>query len=68
MNCEIRHLDEVETNFVVNEKEYLGAITLNEPHQQGIYSNIQEIVVQQHYTFETLWNKAIPAEEKIKEI
>ena len=64
MNCEIRHLDEVETNFVVNEKEYLGAITLNEPHQQAIYSIVREIVVQQHYTCETLWNKATSAKRK----
>ena len=68
MDCEIRHSDEVEANFVVNEKEYLGAITLKEPHQQAIYSNVLEIVVQQHYIFETLWNKSILAKEKIKEI
>ena len=54
-------------NFV-NETEYLGSMTLQEHNQQAIYSNIREIVGQQHSIFETLWNKSIPAEDIIKEI
>ena len=30
-----RHSYEIETNFVVSEKEYLGSITLKEPHQHA---------------------------------
>jgi signal transduction histidine kinase len=63
-----RHSYEIETNFVVSEKEYLGSITLKEPHQQAIYSNMKGIVEQHHSIFETLWNKAIPAERRIREI
>jgi two-component system, OmpR family, sensor histidine kinase VicK len=33
-----------------------------------IYSNVKEIVNHQQYLFDTLWNKAIPAEQKIKEL
>jgi hypothetical protein len=33
-----------------------------------IYSNVREIVEHQQYVFDTLWNKSIPSEEKIKEI
>ena len=36
--------------------------------QNLIYSNQKEFVEHQHYVFDTLWNKSIPAEEKIREI
>jgi len=34
----------------------------------AVYSNVKEDVQQQQYIFEILWNKAIPAEQKIREI
>jgi signal transduction histidine kinase len=61
-------MNDIEANFVVNETEYLGSMTLQEHNQQAIYSNIREIVGQQHSIFETLWNKSVPAEDIIKEI
>ena len=33
-----------------------------------IYSNVRELVEHQQYVFDTLWNKSIPSEEKIKAI
>jgi two-component system, OmpR family, sensor histidine kinase VicK len=63
-----RHSDDIEANFVVSEKEYVGSITLKEPHQQAIYSNMNDIVEQHRSIFDTLWNKAIPAEQRIGEI
>jgi signal transduction histidine kinase len=63
-----RHSDEVEANFVVSEKDYLGSITLKEPHQHAIYSNMRDMVEQQHHVFESLWNKAIPIQDRIAEI
>src|ERR687887_1232359 len=66
--AEIRHMNEIEANLLLNEKEYLGSITLKEPHQQAIYTNVAEIVEQQQNIFETLWNRSILAEKKIKEI
>ena len=33
-----------------------------------IYSNVRELVEHQQYVFDTLWNKSISSEEKIKEI
>jgi two-component system sensor histidine kinase VicK len=65
--AEIRHMNEIEANLLLNEKEYLGSITLKEP-QQAIYANIREIVEQQQNIFEALWNKSTHAEKKIKEI
>jgi two-component system sensor histidine kinase VicK len=67
-NPDFRHSDEVEANFVVSEKEYLGSITLKEPNQQAIYSNMKDMVEQQHHIFEGLWNRAVPIQDKIVEI
>jgi two-component system, OmpR family, sensor histidine kinase VicK len=67
MGDDLHHMDSIEANFVVNETEYLGSITFQEPHQ-AIYSNLGEVVEQQHSVFENLWNKSIPAENVIAEI
>jgi predicted chitinase len=40
------HSDDIETNFVASEKEYLGSISLKEPRQEAIYSSINGIVEQ----------------------
>jgi len=60
-------MDESEANFALNENEFLGSIILSEP-EQAIYSNLREILEQQHSIFESLWNKSIPAENIIGEI
>ena len=67
---ELRHLDGVKGNFGVSEKEYTASAALREATllQQVIYSNVKEIVEQQQYLFEGFWNRAIPAEPRIKEI
>src|SRR5919106_61276 len=68
--AELRHLDGIKGNFGISEKAYMASATLREAAllQQVIYSNVKAILEQQHYVFETLWNKAISAEEKIREI
>jgi len=35
---------------------------------QIIHSNAREIIDQHQYLFDTLWNKAIPAEQRAREI
>jgi two-component system sensor histidine kinase VicK len=67
-NNELRHMSDIEANFAVNEIEYLGSITLQDVHQQAIYSNLRDVVEQQRSIFETLWNKSIPAVDIIAEI
>ena len=68
--AELRHLDGIKGNFGISEKAYTASATLREAAllQQVIYSNVKAILEQQHYVFETLWNKTISAEEKIREI
>ena len=68
---EVRHLDGIRANFSINETEYLASIA--EIHTAKlaphiIYSNVKYIVEQQKYVFESFWNKAIPAEQRIREI
>ena len=67
---ELRHLDGIKGNFAISEKGYTASATLLEASllQQVIYSNVRAIVDQQQYVFETLWNKAIPADQKIRGI
>ncbi|MGA9149255.1 MAG: hypothetical protein WBZ36_01650, partial [Candidatus Nitrosopolaris sp.] len=75
--AELRHLDGVKGNFGVSDSEYIAisttdaslsekCLTTKIPH--AVYSNVIEDIQQQQYVFEILWNKATPAEQRIKEI
>src|SRR5215469_13575654 len=69
--ADVRHLDGIKGNFMVSEKEYLAPAASNNTSNtasQIIYTNLQEIVEQQQYMFETLWSKAIPSEQRIREV
>jgi two-component system sensor histidine kinase VicK len=68
--AEVRHLDNSKGGMAVSETEYIATAHLQEakPVQHLIYSNAKEIVEQQQLVFESLWNNAIPAEKRIKEI
>jgi two-component system, OmpR family, sensor histidine kinase VicK len=67
---EMKHLDGIQGNFGVGETEYLASATLDKEKVVPllIYSNVKQFVKQQQYVFQTLWNKAIPAEQRIEEI
>ncbi|MFL6420761.1 MAG: hypothetical protein ACJ71P_15340 [Nitrososphaeraceae archaeon] len=69
---ELRHLEGIRGNFYVNETEYIAPATLHEkgkPASQITYSNVKEIVEHhKHYVFDTLWSRAMPAKQRIKEI
>lgn len=68
---QLRHLNDIKGNFSIEDRAtYLGAATMREgePPTQGILSTSRIFVEMQQYFFETLWNKAIPAEQRIREI
>ena len=67
---ELRHIDNVKGNMAVSETEYVATSVLesSKPVTQTIYSNVKAFLEQQRYFFETLWGKAIPAEQRIKEL
>ncbi|MFZ0510610.1 MAG: hypothetical protein WAM14_03300, partial [Candidatus Nitrosopolaris sp.] len=68
---ELRHLDSIKGNFMITESEYLAPITSRDkikPADIIIFSNVKEIVEHQQYVFDTFWDKAIPVEQRIREI
>jgi two-component system sensor histidine kinase VicK len=68
---ELRHLDGIKGNFYISENAYLAPATYHEkgkPAKQIIYSNVNEIVKHQRFVFDSFWNRAIPAEQRIKDI
>ena len=67
---EFRHLDGIRGAFSVTDNEFLATATLQEvkPVSHAIYSNSKQLVDVQMHIFETLWNRSIQAERKLKEI
>jgi two-component system sensor histidine kinase VicK len=68
---ELRHLDGIKGNFYISETGYLAPASLHEkgkPASQIIYSNVKELIDHQRYVFDTFWDKAIAAEQRIREI
>jgi two-component system, OmpR family, sensor histidine kinase VicK len=71
MTDELRHLDGIKGNFYISESGYLAPATYHEkgkPASQIIYSNVNEIIEHQKYVFDSFWNRAIPAEQRINEV
>jgi len=69
--ADVRHIDGAKANFMTSENEYLAPVILFKKEKvtlQTIYSNVREVVEQHQYFFETLWSKAVLAEQKIKEV
>jgi two-component system sensor histidine kinase VicK len=68
---ELRHLEGIKGNFMVSESEYLSPIILFEKEKvasQIIRSNLKVIIEQQQYTFDSFWDRSIPAQQRILEI
>ena len=68
---EVRHLEGIKESFYINDLECLAPAVLHDkgkPASEIIYSNVKDLVEHQQYVFDTLWNKSIVAQEKIKEI
>src|SRR5215469_16946490 len=77
-SVEFRHLDGVKGNFGVSDSEYIAISTTDTTAEKSVrttttipravYTNVIEDIQQQQYVFEILWNKATPAEQRIREI
>ena len=68
---ELRHLDGIKGNLgIMDGREYRASPSIKPgvPPDVLIRSTAKVFVEQQQFFFETLWNKAIPAEQRIKEI
>jgi two-component system, OmpR family, sensor histidine kinase VicK len=67
------HVEGIKANFAVRNNDYIGIATSNAEIQSSIqshiiYSNVKGIIDQQQYLFNSLWDKSIPAEQRIEEI
>jgi hypothetical protein len=70
--AEVRHMDGVKCKIELSDSEIILTATpkKEESHlkTQVIHSNVKQLVEQQQSIFEILWKKAIPAEQKTREI
>jgi signal transduction histidine kinase len=67
---ELRHLGGIKGGIAVTEGEYMATTALAKarPLTEVIYSNAPEMVRQGQYIFNTFWEKAVPASERIMEL
>jgi signal transduction histidine kinase len=67
---DVRHIEGIKGSFVIADRaKYAGIANTNDGKiAQLISSNVMAFVEQQQYFFEMLWNKAIPAKKRIREI
>ena len=68
---ELRHLDGIKSNFMISEEEYLAPLVQDRREviaSELIHSNVNQVVEHGQHIFDTLWSKAIPAEERLKEL
>jgi hypothetical protein len=67
---DLRHIQGLKGVSRINETEYQYHVVIDDLKQDSILirSNSKEIVNQQQVVFESLWNKAIPARERIEEL
>ena len=70
--AELRHLDGIKATFGVSDKAYIAATITNLNEAEGApeltYSRTKAIIEQNRNVFDTLWSKAILAEDRIREI
>ena len=68
--AEVRHLDGTRGNFGVSDTAYIATATVNkaQPIPELIYSSVRSVVEQNKYVFDTLWSKAVVAEDRIREV
>ena len=68
--AELRHLDGIKGNFAVSDEGYIATSSINkeQPVAELIYSSAKGIIEQNRYVFDTLWSRAVVAQDRIKEI
>jgi two-component system, OmpR family, sensor histidine kinase VicK len=76
---ELRHSEGIRPNFMLSEREYLlsplgiNKVESNNKEQElnqkkAIYGDMKDLVDQQQFIFDTLWNDGISAEERIRKL
>lgn len=67
---ELRHLDGIRGNFIMSDSEFIAShdISPENPITEGFYSGIDRMLKQERYVFQTFWDNAIPAKERIRQL
>src|SRR6266498_1426594 len=68
---EVRHMDGIKGNFGILDGRENNMHIIHQESQaptQMIYSNVKSLADAQQFLFNTLWDKAIPAEQRIREV
>jgi hypothetical protein len=65
---ELRHLGRVSGSFAVSESEFVAGIRGEKTLEKLVYSDEKELVQSQEDVFETLWENAMPAKDRFKEL
>jgi hypothetical protein len=67
---ELRHLEGIKGNFAISDSEFIGSpdVSRENPVADSVYSDVPGILRQQWCIFETLWDHAVPAEARIREL
>jgi hypothetical protein len=67
---ELRHLNKVRGNFITSESESVSSLEVSPQHPitDGYYTNSKKLVKMMKYVFETLWDNAISAGERINQL
>lgn len=65
---ELRHLDNISGSFALSESEFVAGIRGKKMLKKLIYDNGPEIVAHQQSVFDTLWENATPAGERMREL
>ena len=66
--AELRHLGRVSGSFAVSESEFVAGLRGKKTLERLVYSDEKELVKSQQDIFETLWENAIPAQDRIKQL
>lgn len=64
----LRHLGGVRGNFAVSDTEYVAGVMDGNTLASLLYSNVRELVQQQRYVFDMLWEQASPAKERLEQL
>jgi hypothetical protein len=67
---EVRHINAFKLNFGVSDGMFSAPTSVYSmsAEPQCIWSNSKDLIIQHQYLFDTLWSKAIPARQRIREI
>lgn len=66
--AQLRHIAGIKGAFALSDTEYIVGIKQGDELISLLRTNINELVRQQRYIFDKLWELALPASERIREI